>query len=313
MFRLFAAAVAASLLICSAPAFADTSGFVRGTVTVAGKPQPGATATLSGEGSRFTATTNASGAFTFPQVPFGVYKLTVHENGVTDRVVDVTVTSDAVVTLNVALDSLKEIANTTVTAHAGVGGNPVSVNTISQKQISSSPNRDDLNRLIETMPGIVRFSYDEPVAHGFHGITYEIDGAPLPLATSSNFGQIIDPKVLDSLEVFTGAFPAEYGGTRMGALVNLVSTRLSDKNPGSYGAVSLGAGNYASSLASIEELDRFQNSELYLSLNTESTGAVSMPRRTRRSMTNRRSATSSCGTSRRWAPAKHLRSIFPTS
>ncbi len=267
MSRISAAALAACFLICSAPAFAATTGFVRGTVTLAGKPQAGATATLAGEGSHFTATTNASGTFTFAQVPFGNYRLTIHENGTADRTMDVTVTSDAVVTANVALDQPKEIGNTTVTASAGAGGNPVSVDTIQKSQIDTSPNRDDLNRLIETLPGVVRFSYDEPVIHGFHGLTYEIDGAPLPLATSSNFGQIIDPKLLDSLEVYTGAFPAEYGGSRMGGLVNLVSTRLSDQAPGSYGSFSIGAGNYASSVVSLNELERFSNSELYLSLN----------------------------------------------
>ncbi len=269
MSRVSAAALAACFLICSSPAFAATTGLVRGTVTLKAKPQPGASVTLTGEGSRLTATTNASGGFTFPQVPFGNYRLTVHENGVADRTIDVTVTSDSVVNASVSLDQLTEIANTTVTAHAGAGGNPVSVNTMQKSQIDTSPNRDDLNRLIETMPGIVRFSYDEPVANGFHGIAYEIDGAPLPLATSSNFGQIIDPKVLDSLEVYTGSFPAEYGGSRMGALVNLVSTRLSDQAPGSYGSFSIGGGNYAQSLASLDELERFKNSELYLSLNTQ--------------------------------------------
>ncbi len=269
MSRMSAALIAACFLICSSPAFAATTGFVRGTVTLKDKPQPGATVTLTGEGSRLTTTTNASGGFTFPQVQFGNYRLTAHETGVPDRTIDVTVTSDSVITADLSLDQLKEIANTTVTAHAGVGGNPVSVNTMQKSQINASPNRDDLNRLIETMPRIVRFSYDEPVANGFHGVTYEIDGAPLPLATSSNFGQIIDPKVLDSLEVYTGAFPAEYGGSRMGALVNLVSTRLSDQAPGSYGSFSVGAGNYAQSLVSLDELERFKNSELYLSLNTQ--------------------------------------------
>ncbi len=269
MSRMSAAALAACFLICTSPGWAATTGFVRGTVTLRGKPQVGATATLTGEGSRFTTATDASGDFRFSQVPFGQYRLTVHAAGVTDRTIDLTVTSDAVVTANVSLDQLREIANTTVTAHAGAGGSPVSVNTLSKSQINTSPHFDNLNRLIETMPGIVRFSYDEPVAHGFHGLTYEIDGAPLPLATSSNFGQIIDPKVLDSMEVYTGAFPAEDGGTRMGAVVNLVSTRLSDQPPGSYGSVTAGAGNYATSMVSLDELERFSASELYVSLNTQ--------------------------------------------
>ncbi|MBV8639424.1 MAG: carboxypeptidase regulatory-like domain-containing protein, partial [Candidatus Eremiobacteraeota bacterium] len=122
MSRISAAALAACFLICSAPAFAATTGFVRGTVSLSDVPQGGATVTLVGEGSRFTATTNTSGGFSFPQVPFGNYRMTVHEQGLTDRTIDVTVTSDSVVTANVSMDQLKEIAHSTVTAHAGAGG-----------------------------------------------------------------------------------------------------------------------------------------------------------------------------------------------
>ena len=62
------------------------------------------------------------------------------------------------------------------------------------------PAGQSLNRVIDTVPGIVRFSYDEPVAHGFHGVSYEVDGAPVPLTTSSNFAELIDPRNIDSLE-----------------------------------------------------------------------------------------------------------------
>ncbi len=102
---------------------------------------------------------------------------------------------------------------------------------------------------MQTVPGIVKFSYDEPVAHGFHGLTYEVDGAPIPQSTSSNFAELIDPKNVDSVEVFTGAFPAEYGGSRQGAVINIISNRNSDLADGkSQGSFTIGGGNYAAGM-----------------------------------------------------------------
>lgn len=271
MFRFFVALVAASIVCFSIPAQAASTGIVRGVIRLDGKAEAGAQITLEGEGSRMQATTDSQGRYIFSQVPFGHYHLVVHAAGAADRTIDLDVTSDSVATIDVPLDQLKQIANLTVTSHAGVGGNPVASTTISKTQIASSPNRDSLNRLVETAPGIVRFSYNEPVAHGFHGLTYEIDGAPLPQATSSNFAEVIDPKNIDSLEVLTGAFPAEYGGSREGAVINIVTTRLSDVQPGSYGHISVGGGNYATSIGSIDETARFKTSELTFSMNSQRT------------------------------------------
>ena len=271
MYRVVAAIAAVLFFSCMLPAAADTAGSVRGVVTFATHPRANVQITLEGEGSRFTTTTHSDGSFAFLQVPFGHYHLSAHLSGAADRTVDVDVSSNSVVRIEVPLDALRQIASTTVTAHAGVGGTPVSVNTISRAQIQTSPNRDSLNRLIQTVPGIVRFSYNEPVAHGFHGITYEVDGAPMPQSTTSNFSEIIDPKSIDSLEVMTGAMPAEYGGARQGAVVNIVSHRLSDVAPGNYGTFSAGGGNFNSSIGTLNDLVRFGKTEVALSFNSQTT------------------------------------------
>ena len=126
------------------------------------------------------------------------------------------------------LHTLKEIGRTQTGLVRGVASAPVGVNTLNREQIATMPDNQSLNNLITTMPGIVQFSYNEPVAHGFHGLTYELDGIPLPQGTASNFSEIIDPRTIDSLEVITGAFPAEYGGYRQGAVVNIISHRAAD-------------------------------------------------------------------------------------
>ncbi|HUN28984.1 MAG TPA: TonB-dependent receptor, partial [Alphaproteobacteria bacterium] len=269
MSRWIAALVAACIIFSAVPALAADTGIIHGVITESGTPRAGASLTLTGEGSRYTATTNAQGEYSFAAIPFGHYRLTVHVNGATDRTVDVDVHTDTVATVN--LDMLKTIIVTAVSANAGVGGTPVAATTIDNAQIRTSPVSDSLNRLVETAPGIVQFSYNEPVANGFHGITYEVDGAPLPLATTSNFAEILDPKNINSLEILTGAIPAEYGGDRIGAVVNISTDRFENIPEGTYGTITGGAGNQAQGLGQLDTISRFGNNELFLDLNTSST------------------------------------------
>jgi outer membrane receptor protein involved in Fe transport len=272
MSRCIAALVAVFLACsCALPAVAATAGLVRGTVTLEGKPQPGVALTLTGEGSRFTATSDAHGDYVFSQVPFGRYHLSAKTGSIPSAEIDLTVTSNGVVTIDVALTKLKTIAVTTAAARNGVNGYPPSVHQIDRAQIQTSPVQNSLDKMIETLPGVVPFSYNEPVINGFHGVTYNLDGAPLPLATTSNFAEIVDPKNIDSLEVYTGAIPAEYGGDRMGGVVNIITNRPSDVPQGFFGTVTAGFGNQAQGVGSLDTAARTGSTEIFFNSNTEST------------------------------------------
>jgi len=272
MSRFLAASLAAFAILTGAiPALAATTGLVRGTVIVNDKPTSGVHVTLRGEGSLFERTTDASGAYVFSQVPFGSYTLTASYTGVPDKSVSVDVASDQVLTVNMALGTLKTIASASVTSHAGVTGTPVSVNNVTRSQIAVLPANTSLDKLVETVPGIVKFSYNEPVAHGFHGVSYEIDGAPLPLATSSNFAEILDPKNIDSLEISTGAMPAEYGGGRQGAVVNIISNRASDLSIPYQGYLTFGGGNFGQALTSFDNAFKTGKTEIFFNANAQAT------------------------------------------
>jgi outer membrane receptor protein involved in Fe transport len=260
-------------LSCLAPAFAATTGLVRGTITVDGKPAPGAKVVLEGEGSRFQTTADAKGNYVFPQVPFGSYRVVADAKQAHEVQVLVDVASGQVATVDVELSTqLRQIAQTTVTAHAGAETNPPSVNQLTRASIQTSPVSNSLDKLLATLPGVVQFSYNEPVINGFHGVSYNIDGAPLPLATTSNFAEIIDPKVINSIEVLTGAIPAEYGGERMGGVVNIISNRPNDIPEGTFGTVTGGFGNQAQGIGSLDVESRAGASEFFLSGNVETTG-----------------------------------------
>ena len=267
----FAAAVVAAVVCSTSPAFADTTGLVRGTIVASGRAAARVTVTLRGEGATLTAASDASGAFAFSRVPFGRYTLRAHRDGLTDYTQTLDVASDGVVSLSIDL-GLKEIGRAQTAYIKGAGSTPVSVNAIGRAQIAALPDNQSLNRVIETVPGIVRYSYNEPVAHGFHGLTYEIDGVPLPQGTSANFSEVIDPRSIDSLEVFTGAFPAEFGGSRQGAVINIISHRATDLSSRESGSLTLGAGTYGSAQTSLAESTRIgANTRVFLNANLERT------------------------------------------
>ncbi|MGZ3563200.1 MAG: TonB-dependent receptor [Vulcanimicrobiaceae bacterium] len=266
---LAAALLAAFFCFSGLPALAATTGIVRGNVIVNGTPQAGVLVTIRGEGTQLQAKTDAKGNYIFSQVPFGHYTVVAQAAGVAETTQVIDVASDSLSIVNLQLGTLKTIAATRVTSTGGTSGYPVSQNSLGRQQITSLPVNNSLDRILETVPGIVRFSYNEPVAHGFHGVSYEMDGAPIPIPTSSNFAEIVDPKNVDSVEIFTGAMPAEFGGSRQGAVVNMISTRPSDITVPYQGYVSGGVGNYGQGIWSLDQSIKAGQTAFFINANSQ--------------------------------------------
>ncbi|HKW45475.1 MAG TPA: TonB-dependent receptor [Candidatus Eremiobacteraceae bacterium] len=265
-FKLFAAL--ATLIVCclvQSAALADVYGGVRGTVTDdAGNPVAGAHVSLKpSEGSTLTAVSDASGRFFFAQVVFDTYVVTVTANGFETQQSVVTVSSGSVSTVNMRV-SKKVLGR--VTTHATVG-HPASVSVIGSQSILTLPGNTSLGKVTETTPGIVPFSFGEPVSRGYHGVMYEVDGVPLPQSASSQFAEIIDPRNVDRMQVFTGAIPAEFGGERTGAVVNIITKRLGSGSQGGY--LSLSGGSYGSSGISFADATGSGPLHVSMSLNDE--------------------------------------------
>src|SRR5665213_1208170 len=256
---------AVALTSAVAPASADVVGAVRGTLTRADRTPLGAVpVTLAGDRTSQTAVTGSDGKFAFARVPFGHYTLRASTpDGL--AVAELDVGTDAIV--DVRLIAAAVIGRTGATT-TSVRGTPVSENAYGARRLAALPRNDRLDAIVEQVPGVVRFSYDEPVAHGFHGLSYELDGAPLPQSTSSNFAQLIDPRNAQAVEIFTGAFPAEFGGSRQGAIVNVLS---GGTEAGAGGALTLGAGENGSSDARLVQHFSSGRAQFSLALNTQRT------------------------------------------
>jgi outer membrane receptor protein involved in Fe transport len=244
-FRLarYSAALAAFFLtVVLAPAAAQTSaaGSISGTVTASsGGPVAGAAVNLTGVVSRST-TTDTHGAYSFDQVPLGVYQVVVTKAGYFQSFLSVAIVAGANVTSNVTLQvqsftSLRTIAHvgTNAPGYAPINQSTESINTITSQQFLDQ-GQIQVSKILNETPGIISWGAatanngaDEgtPQTVQIRGaLPYEtetlIDGHPTPLSITGNFNPLyLNPALLQSVEIVKGpgSMPSEInyaiGGT----------------------------------------------------------------------------------------------------
>ncbi len=85
--------------------------------------------------------------------------------------------------------------------------------TITSKEIEAQPGGENtlLNQVILQAPGAAQDSFGQLHIRGEHnGLQYRLNGVIIPEGISV-FGQTLDPRLADSVQLITGALPAEYG------------------------------------------------------------------------------------------------------
>jgi len=89
-----------------------------------------------------------------------------------------------------------------------------------------------LNQVVLQAPGVVQDSYGQLHVRGDHAnVQYRIDGVVIPEAISG-FGQSLETRLADSIDVLTGALPAQYG-YRTAAVVDIRTKRPAEGDSGS--------------------------------------------------------------------------------
>ncbi len=86
--------------------------------------------------------------------------------------------------------------------------------TISAATIENKANSTSLSAVVAaSVPGVAAAPSGEIHIRGSHGqYSYYLDGAPLPTNVSGSFTDLINPKDIETLRIYTGGFPAQYGG-----------------------------------------------------------------------------------------------------
>ncbi|HEY4442881.1 MAG TPA: TonB-dependent receptor [Steroidobacteraceae bacterium] len=114
--------------------------------------------------------------------------------------------------------------------------------TIDSAAIAATPGGDNtlLNQVIMQAPDVAQDSFGQFHVRGEHnGLQYRLNGIILPEGISV-FGQSLDPRLISSMSVVTGALPAEYG-LRTAGIID-ITTKNGLQAPG--GAVSLYGGSH---------------------------------------------------------------------
>jgi len=228
-----------ALLAWAAPLSAQTDAIVRGDVvaTADGSVLPQAEVTLTPvaqgvsvavRGSPLRASTDAQGHFVFAAVPPAEYIAAVSASGFARKEVRLSVKPRDVNVVSFELDVAAVNVDISVRAEA-----PALPSTHSPSSTVLTRERLDAvavfqrtglpEAIVTSAPGMIR-GHDDFVHVRGHEIALNplIDGIGFWENTHSVFSAGLSPEVIESANVMTGAFPAEYGN-RFGGVIDIVT------------------------------------------------------------------------------------------
>jgi hypothetical protein len=216
-------AVAVIFLLKSA-AFATIFGSVRGIVhDPQHRPIQAAHLTLKAQNSGLTQSqnTDSNGEFVFTSVPIGNYTVTVSSNGFQQTSQSVIVQSDTspVLHFQLAIEAANESVTVPEIAGQATTDSATPTEMMSREDIQQTPGADRTNGM-EMITDYVPASYvTHDMLHmmGGHQVNWLIDGVPIPNTNiATNLGPQILPRDIDTLEVYSGSYDADYGDRSYG-------------------------------------------------------------------------------------------------
>ena len=242
-------AALAAALVLPATAWAQSEAAIRGQVSAAadGSSVGGAaiSLTLSSTGAVLQHVTDAGGRFVFLAVTPGEYRLAVVAEGFARREMQFIIEPREARTIDLAL----EIAAVAIAVEVAVerpvspGTHSPSSTTLTMARLDAMPifQRVTLaDAIVSSAPGMIR-GHDDFVHIRGHEVALNplINGVSFWENTHAVFSSGLSPDVIETANVMTGGFPAEYGN-RFGGVVDIVTRsglRMQD-----HGALTVSAG-----------------------------------------------------------------------
>src|SRR5271167_552590 len=247
----------ACLVLCVISGSAQTSGSssLNGVVSdPTGAVVPGATVEIHNPVSQFdrSATTDSAGRFSFPNVPFNPYHLSVSATGFASYAQDVDVHSAVPLALTITVQIAGAAESVTVQGEASdLLENDSTFHTdIDRSLFDKLPlesSSSELSSLITlSSPGIAADSNGLMHGLGDHAEnSFSLDGQPITDQQSKVFSNQIPLAAVQSMTVIGGAPPAEFGDKT--SLVIDVTTRSGMGSTTPHGAVTASYGTFGSS------------------------------------------------------------------
>ncbi len=231
-----------------------SSGSINGTVLdPSGAVVPNAGVEIHNPVSGYdrTTTTDSNGRFSFTNVPFSPYHMTVTAAGFAQTAQDVEVRSVVPATVKISL----EVSGTTTTVtveDAGdlVENDPTFHSDIDKELMDRIPmgsGSSSMSSMVSAAtPGITSDSDGQIHGLGDHAEnSFNIDDQPMTDQTSKTFSNQVPVDSIQSMEVISGAPPAEYGGKT--SVVIVATTRSGQGMTTPHGSVTTSYGSFGSS------------------------------------------------------------------
>jgi len=232
-----------------------SSGSITGTVLDPdGAVVPNATVEIHNPVSHYdrSTITDKSGNFSLPNVPFNPYHMNVTATGFGNNSQDVEVRSVVPLSVNVKLQVSGSTTSVTVEAGAAdlLENDPTFHSDIDKSYFDRLPlesTTSGLSSLVTlSTPGIAADSNGL-----FHGLgdhaenSFSIDGQPITDQQSKVFSNQLPVDSIESMEVISGAPPAEYGGKT--SVVIVATTRSGQGVTTPHGSVTTSYGTFGTS------------------------------------------------------------------
>jgi hypothetical protein len=224
-----------------ARAQALSAGTVSGVVVDQnGAVVPNASVTIANSvtGYARVVNTDKDGAFRFDNVPLNNYQLSVSATGFAADRESLVVRTSVPISLKIPLAISSATETVTVTSNAAdVLENVSTAHTdVDQSLITRLPVRSPGSGLSDVVtlaaPGVVADSNGLFHPQGDHAQTsYSIDNQPVSDQQSKAFSTQLPPDAIQSLEVITGATPAEYGDKTSLVVNAITKSGLNQKKP----------------------------------------------------------------------------------
>ncbi len=250
----FSAVLAAHLVLLLVPIFAQVgnSGSIEGLVSdPSGAAIAGASVEIANSVSGYTRTalTSTDGSFRFTNVPFNGYHMSVAATGFASTAQDVEVRSAVSSKVEIALKVGTHATTVMVESNAGdlLENDPTFHTDVDRQLFNNVPLESassSVSSLVTlTTPGVAADSNGL-----FHGLgdhasnSFSVDGQPISDQQSKVFSNQIPSESIQSMEVISGAPPAEFGDKT--SLVIKVTTRSGLGVDKPHGSVNFSYGSF---------------------------------------------------------------------
>ncbi len=212
---------------------------------------------ITSEASQYhrSLTTSDQGLLDLERLPYGIYQLTIVTPNFApmSEVVEIYSSLPTERRIQLQLRAVNEsvtvsAANTLIDRDQAGSVNQIGSDMI-HTRVSSIPGRS-LQDLVNSQPG---WLYEGNAVLHPRGSEYQtqfvVDGIPLTDNRSPSFGTSIDADDVQSLTIYTGGFPAEYG-RKMGGAVEV--NTLQESQPGFHGQAVFSGGSFDTASASAQ-------------------------------------------------------------